>query len=98
MAIEIVPLTKADIPAAVECVQKAFADDPFFRWAFNEPSKVWKFVVKEGGKEGEKKGDTDPASQGLWEEESNILYSTSSSTSADMFELYSLTFNEMQPL
>lgn len=40
MAIEIVPLTKADIPAAVECVQKAFSDDPFFRWAFNEPSKV----------------------------------------------------------
>lgn len=39
MAIEIVPLTKADIPAAVECVQNAFSDDPFFRWAFNDPSK-----------------------------------------------------------
>jgi hypothetical protein len=40
MSIEIVPLTKADIPAAVECVQKAFFDDPYFRWAFNDPSKV----------------------------------------------------------
>ncbi|KAJ5437893.1 Acyl-CoA N-acyltransferase [Penicillium daleae] len=39
MSIEIVPLTKADIPAAVECVQKAFSDDPYFRWAFNDPSK-----------------------------------------------------------
>ncbi|KAJ5090883.1 Acyl-CoA N-acyltransferase [Penicillium argentinense] len=39
MAIEIVPLAKADIPGAVECVQKAFSDDPYFRWAFNDPSK-----------------------------------------------------------
>ncbi|PYH88644.1 acetyltransferase, GNAT family [Aspergillus ellipticus CBS 707.79] len=38
MAIEILPLTKADIPAAVECIQKAFADDPYFHWVFNDPS------------------------------------------------------------
>ncbi|PYH79473.1 hypothetical protein BO82DRAFT_340436 [Aspergillus uvarum CBS 121591] len=38
MAIEVLPLTKADIPAAVECIQKAFADDPFFRWIFNKRS------------------------------------------------------------
>lgn len=40
MSIEIVPLSRADIPGAVECVQKAFADDPYFRWAFDDPAKV----------------------------------------------------------
>ncbi|KAJ5675949.1 hypothetical protein N7462_008846 [Penicillium macrosclerotiorum] len=39
MSIDIVPLANADISGAVECVQKAFADDPYFRWAFNNPSK-----------------------------------------------------------
>ncbi|RAL04156.1 GNAT family N-acetyltransferase [Aspergillus ibericus CBS 121593] len=38
MAIEILPLTKADIPEAVACIQKAFADDPYFHWVFNDPS------------------------------------------------------------
>ncbi|RHZ50822.1 hypothetical protein CDV55_100024, partial [Aspergillus turcosus] len=32
MAIDILPLTKPDIPDAVVCIQKAFADDPYFRW------------------------------------------------------------------
>lgn len=40
MAIEIVPLAKEDITGAVDCVQKVFADDPYFRWAFNDPFKV----------------------------------------------------------
>lgn len=40
MSIEIVPLAEADIPGAVDCVQRAFSDDPYFRWAFNDPSKV----------------------------------------------------------
>lgn len=40
MSIEIVPLALADIPGAVECVQQAFSDDPYFRWAFDDPSKV----------------------------------------------------------
>lgn len=39
MAIKILPVTTADIPAAVACIQKAFADDPFFKWMFNT-SKV----------------------------------------------------------
>ncbi|KAJ5997212.1 hypothetical protein N7522_008872 [Penicillium canescens] len=39
MAIEIVPLAQRDIPGAVDCVQKAFSDDPYFRWAFDDPSK-----------------------------------------------------------
>ena len=39
MAIEVLPITTADIPAAVACIQRAFADDPYFQWIFN-PSKV----------------------------------------------------------
>ncbi|KAK2790598.1 hypothetical protein FQN53_009066 [Emmonsiellopsis sp. PD_33] len=35
MAIEITRLTKEDIPSAVECVQKAFEDDPYFLWVFD---------------------------------------------------------------
>lgn len=38
MAIEILPLTKQDIPEAVECVQTAFADDPYFQWLFDNAS------------------------------------------------------------
>jgi len=44
MAIEIVPLTEADIPGAVECIQQAFANDPYFLWVFNDPSKVCIYV------------------------------------------------------
>ena len=40
MSIEILPLAEADIPGAVDCLQKAFSDDPYFQWVFNEPSKV----------------------------------------------------------
>lgn len=43
MSIEIVPLAEADIPGAVDCVQEAFLDDPYFRWVFNDPSK---FIVE----------------------------------------------------
>ena len=34
MAIDIVLMTERDIPAAVKCVQTAFAEDPYFRWMF----------------------------------------------------------------
>lgn len=46
MSIEITPLAQADIPGAVECVQQAFADDPYFRWAFDDPSKVWAILTR----------------------------------------------------
>lgn len=46
MSIEIGPLAHADIPGAVECVQQAFSDDPYFRWAFDDPSKVWKVPTR----------------------------------------------------
>lgn len=36
MAIEVAPLTEADIPGAVEVIQLAFADDPYFKWVFDE--------------------------------------------------------------
>lgn len=35
MGIEIYPITLADIPSAVECIQLAFADDPYHIWAFD---------------------------------------------------------------
>ncbi|KAJ5499563.1 Immunoglobulin E-set [Penicillium expansum] len=35
MAVEVVPLTEADIPGAIEVIQQAFADDPYFKWAFD---------------------------------------------------------------
>ncbi|KAK2745247.1 hypothetical protein FQN57_003942 [Myotisia sp. PD_48] len=35
MVIEISRMTKADIPGVVECVQKGFADDPYFQWVFD---------------------------------------------------------------
>ncbi|EAW07638.1 GNAT family N-acetyltransferase [Aspergillus clavatus NRRL 1] len=38
MAIEVFPLTEADIPEAIEVIQQAFADDPYFKWVFN-PTK-----------------------------------------------------------
>jgi hypothetical protein len=46
MSIEIAPLAQADIPGAVECVQQAFADDPYFRWAFDDPSKVRHIFIR----------------------------------------------------
>ncbi|KAL2870390.1 GNAT family N-acetyltransferase [Aspergillus lucknowensis] len=38
MDIHILPLTKSDIPEAVECIQTVFADDPFFRYMFDQSS------------------------------------------------------------
>jgi hypothetical protein len=39
MAIEVFDLTEADIPGAIEVIQQAFADDPYFKWVFDS-SKV----------------------------------------------------------
>lgn len=36
MDIHILPLSRPDIPAAVECIQTVFADDPFFRYMFDQ--------------------------------------------------------------
>ncbi|KAL4782017.1 acyl-CoA N-acyltransferase [Aspergillus varians] len=38
MPIQVRPLTKADIPGAVDVIQQAFAEDPYFRWVFDEKS------------------------------------------------------------
>ncbi|KAJ5161496.1 Acyl-CoA N-acyltransferase [Penicillium capsulatum] len=35
MAIEVVALTEADIPGAIQVIQQAFADDPYFKWVFD---------------------------------------------------------------
>ena len=39
MTVEVVPLTEADIPDAIEVIQQAFAEDPYFQWVF-DPSNV----------------------------------------------------------
>jgi hypothetical protein len=47
MAIEVVPLTEADIPGAIEVIQQAFTDDPYFKWVFDE-DKVCTVTVTRG--------------------------------------------------
>ena len=36
MAIKINPIQHTDIPSAVECIQRAFEDDPYANWAFDK--------------------------------------------------------------
>lgn len=36
MPIEISRMVEGDIDGAVECIQKAFAEDPYFEWVFPE--------------------------------------------------------------
>ncbi|KAL3444491.1 acyl-CoA N-acyltransferase [Aspergillus insuetus] len=36
MVIKVHPLTEKDIPGAIEVIQVAFAEDPYFRWVFDE--------------------------------------------------------------
>ncbi|MCJ1257905.1 hypothetical protein MMC24_005733 [Lignoscripta atroalba] len=38
MPIEISQLVEADIPGAIDCIQLAFADDPYNRWIYNDRS------------------------------------------------------------
>ncbi|KAL4873682.1 hypothetical protein BDV12DRAFT_51573 [Aspergillus spectabilis] len=38
MTITVHPLTKPDIPEAIDIIQQAFAEDPYFRWVFDEKS------------------------------------------------------------
>jgi len=38
MGIEIRPITTSDIPSVVDCIQVAFADDPYHLWAFDTRS------------------------------------------------------------
>ncbi|KAK3701197.1 hypothetical protein LTR37_015576 [Vermiconidia calcicola] len=36
MPIEVTPLTEKDIPGAVTCIQRAFAQDPYNNWVFSQ--------------------------------------------------------------
>lgn len=45
MTIEISPLTEADIPAAIEVIQKAFAEDPYFLWVFDKAQVSPSFAI-----------------------------------------------------
>lgn len=40
MPVTIIPLNEADIPGAIDCIQQAFADDPYHHWVFNDRSAV----------------------------------------------------------
>ena len=40
MPIAISLLTEGDIPGAIDCIQCAFANDPYNRWVFSDRSKV----------------------------------------------------------
>lgn len=40
MSVVISPITAADIPDAVKCIQDAFDDDPYNNWVFNKTSPV----------------------------------------------------------
>ncbi|EME47509.1 hypothetical protein DOTSEDRAFT_41907 [Dothistroma septosporum NZE10] len=39
MPIEVTQLTEKDIPGAIECIQIAFAGDPYNKWIFNDQHK-----------------------------------------------------------
>jgi GNAT superfamily N-acetyltransferase len=36
MPIEVTPLSEADIPGAIACIQNAFSEDPYNNWVFND--------------------------------------------------------------
>ncbi|KAJ5391623.1 N-acetyltransferase [Penicillium cosmopolitanum] len=40
MAIEVVPLTEADIPGAIQVIQRAFEDDPYYKWVFDASTSM----------------------------------------------------------
>ena len=40
MPIVVTPLKEADIPGAIDCIQAAFAEDPYNRWVFSDRSAV----------------------------------------------------------
>ena len=44
MPIVISPLVETDIPSAIECIQLAFADDPYAKWVYNR-SKVLNLLL-----------------------------------------------------
>lgn len=48
MAIKVRPLTQSDIPAAIDIIQRAFAEDPYFRWVFDEKSVCISFLTFSG--------------------------------------------------
>lgn len=42
MPIEVTPITEADIPGAVTCIQRAFEDDPYNNWVFDKKNFSFK--------------------------------------------------------
>ena len=42
--IQVVPMTEADIPGAIEVIQQAFEDDPYFSWVFDLSKVCTKYL------------------------------------------------------
>jgi hypothetical protein len=42
MSVTVTALSEADIPGAIECIQQAFADDPYNHWVFDRKT-VYQF-------------------------------------------------------
>jgi hypothetical protein len=40
MSVQITRMTEADVEGAIDCIQTAFAEDPYNRWVFNDREKV----------------------------------------------------------
>lgn len=41
MLVEITRMVEGDIEGAVDCIQKAFAQDPYFAWVFPENVRIY---------------------------------------------------------
>jgi hypothetical protein len=41
MPVEITRMIGSDIDGAVDCIQKAFAEDPYFAWVFTESVRIY---------------------------------------------------------
>lgn len=41
MPVEITRMIESDIDGAVDCIQKAFAEDPYFAWVFTESVRTY---------------------------------------------------------
>jgi hypothetical protein len=44
MPVEINRMIESDIDGAIDCIQKAFAQDPYFAWVF--PENVRQYIIR----------------------------------------------------
>jgi hypothetical protein len=46
MPIEINRMVEGDIDGAIDCIQKAFAQDPYFAWVFPENVRQYLYTIR----------------------------------------------------